>query len=103
MPVAVGRGPEQRTGRKSAVESSGPRRGLMSALALTLGVTGLAIITTDTAAIAAPHNVSPPSTHIGWTDSATPGKAYNATEDVNLPVGTWLDDDGVSHTSRVYA
>ncbi|RGC65157.1 hypothetical protein C5N14_29880 [Micromonospora sp. MW-13] len=80
-----------------------PRRGLAGLVALTLGVTGLAVITTGGAAAAAPHTETPPSVQVGWTDSATPAKAYNLAEQVNLPLGTRLDEDGVSHTSRVYA
>ncbi|MFC6609856.1 hypothetical protein ACFQFC_22845 [Amorphoplanes digitatis] len=79
-----------------------PRRGLIAGLALTLGVTGLTVVTAGAAAVAAPHYDRPPSVQIGWNDSATPGKAYEAAEE-HFPLGTWVDDAGKSHTSRVYA
>jgi hypothetical protein len=67
-----------------------------------LGVTGLAVIATGGTALANQYE-SPPSVQIGWTDSATPGTAYNADGEIDPPLGTWLDDAGESHTSRVYA
>ncbi|MEU7572125.1 hypothetical protein [Micromonospora sp. NPDC049240] len=79
-----------------------PRRGLIGLLGLTLGVTGLTVVTTDGAAVAAPHADTPPPVQIGWVDSATPAKAYNGTG-TGLPLGTRVDDAGKSHTSRVYA
>ncbi|MEV0728642.1 hypothetical protein [Polymorphospora sp. NPDC050346] len=82
---------------------SWPRRGLIGGLALALGATGLAVVTTGGVALASPHNETPPIVQLGWTDSATPRKAYDADERVNLPLGTWQDDTGDSHTSRVYA
>ncbi|MFI6239152.1 hypothetical protein ACIBEF_04660 [Micromonospora sp. NPDC050795] len=75
----------------------------MSALALTLGVSGLTLISTANAATAAPHLDGPPSVQVGWTDSATPKKAYPVDSNTNVPLGTWQDDKGKSHTSRVYA
>ncbi|BCJ65461.1 hypothetical protein [Polymorphospora rubra] len=80
-----------------------PRRGLIGGLALTLAVTGLAVVTTGSVALASPHNETPPIVQLGWTDSATPRKAYDAGDRANLPLGTWQDDTGKSHTSRVYA
>ncbi|WP_433648673.1 hypothetical protein ACQP2C_16650 [Micromonospora zamorensis] len=82
---------------------SRPRRAVVSALALTLGLSGLSLISTASAAIAAPHYASPPAVQVGWTDSATPKKAYPIDSNTNIPLGTWQDDAGKSHTSRVYA
>ncbi|MDG4778045.1 hypothetical protein O7614_32160 [Micromonospora sp. WMMD961] len=75
----------------------------MSAIALTLGVSGLTLISTANAATAAPHLDGPPSVQVGWTDSATPKKAYPVDSTTDVPLGTWQDDKGKSHTSRVYA
>ncbi|MFJ8690984.1 hypothetical protein [Micromonospora wenchangensis] len=82
---------------------SAPRRGLIGALAVTLGVTGLAVATTAGVASAAPHSDSPPSVQVGWVDSATPKTAYQADGDTNLPLGTRIDAAGKTHTARVYA
>ncbi|MGW3887595.1 hypothetical protein ACWD69_02810 [Micromonospora chokoriensis] len=82
---------------------SRPRRAVVGALALTLGVSGLSLITTASPAVAAPHYDSPPAVQVGWTDSATPKKAYPIDSETNIPVGTWQDAAGKSHTSRVYA
>ncbi|WUR59791.1 hypothetical protein OHS32_32835 [Micromonospora chokoriensis] len=82
---------------------SRPRRAVVGALALTLGVSGLSLITTASAAVAAPHYDSPPAVQVGWTDSATPKKAYPIDSETNIPLGTWQDAAGKSHTSRVYA
>lgn len=79
----------------------GPRRGLAAVLALAVAA-AVTVATTDGAAVAAPHNDRPPSVQIGYTDSANPSTPFDA-GDTNLPLGTWLDDDGISHTSRVYA
>ncbi|MEU1359065.1 hypothetical protein ABZ356_04395 [Micromonospora zamorensis] len=49
------------------------------------------------------HGDSPPAVQVGWTDSATPKKAYPQDDDTNVPLRTWQDDSGKSHTSRVYA
>ncbi|MFI6131183.1 hypothetical protein [Micromonospora sp. NPDC051141] len=83
--------------------SARPHRGLIGLLGLTLGVTGLTVVTTDGAAVAAPHYTTPPQVQGGWVDSATPAKAYNWAEGVNMPLGTRVDDAGTSHTSRIYA
>ncbi|MFG2055316.1 hypothetical protein ACGFI9_14945 [Micromonospora sp. NPDC048930] len=82
-----------------------PHRGLTAALALTLGVTGLAVISTGGTALAAPHYASSTRTQLGWTDSATPKTAYDEADHPrdNLPIGTWPDATGVPHTSRIYA
>ncbi|MET8279860.1 hypothetical protein [Micromonospora sp. NPDC005174] len=82
---------------------SRPRRALVGALALTMSLSGLGLIATASAAVAAPHYDDPPSVQVGWTDSATPKKAYPADGNTNLPLGTWQDAAGRSHTSRVYA
>ncbi|MCX5068107.1 hypothetical protein OOJ91_19885 [Micromonospora lupini] len=82
---------------------SRPRRSVVSALALTLGISGLSLISTASAAVAAPHYDDPPSVQVGWTDSATPKKAYPTDGTTNVPLGTWQDAAGKSHTSRVYA
>ncbi|GAA2468061.1 hypothetical protein [Winogradskya humida] len=81
-------------------------RGVFAAgLAVTLGVTGIAVLVTGSAATAAPHYTDPPSIQTGWSDSATPGQAYDDTNDnrTNLPLGTYVDAAGKPHTSRVYA
>ncbi|MEV4495123.1 hypothetical protein AB0J84_05400 [Micromonospora arborensis] len=81
---------------------SRPRRAALSALALTLGISGLSLIATASTAVAAPHYDGTPTVQIGWTDSATPKKAYPTDGQTSLPLGTWQDDAGKSHTSRVY-
>ncbi|MGC4762805.1 hypothetical protein ACLQ20_08120 [Micromonospora sp. DT46] len=90
-------------GGPSTVIVTWPRRGLIGALALTLGVSGIALVATGSPAVAAPHYESAPSIQIGWTDSATPRKAYGWNDETHMPLGTSVDDAGVSHTSRVYA
>ncbi|GIG02458.1 hypothetical protein [Catellatospora citrea] len=70
-------------------------------LAAAVGVSGLAVL--GTPAAAAPHFDNAPSVQVGYTDSATPGQAYDNTEDVHLPLGSSVDAAGVTHTSRVYA
>jgi hypothetical protein len=83
------------------VERFGLRRVLVGASALTLAIAGLTIATGGAVA-AAPQLADPPSVQIGWTDSATPAKAYDA-DTANLPLGTWHDAAGKTHVSRVYA
>lgn len=81
---------------------SRPRRGLTGVLALALGAAGLVVVSTATPAAAAPHYDSTPSVQIGWTDSANPKTAY-PWDETHMPLGTRVDDNGTSHTSRVYA
>ncbi|MGC5289035.1 hypothetical protein [Micromonospora sp. DT231] len=81
---------------------SRPRRAALGALALTMGVSGLSLMSTTSAALAAPQPERTPTVAVGWTDSATPKKAYPSEDDTPLPLGTWQDDAGKSHTSRVY-
>ncbi|GIG88220.1 Ig-like domain-containing protein [Plantactinospora endophytica] len=80
----------------------GPRRFLVSTLALSLVTSTLGMVATAGAARAAPFNESPPPVQIGYTDSANPGQAYDAGAE-DLPLGSWPDEDGIRHTSRVYA
>lgn len=87
----------------STVIRSRPRRAVVGTLALAMGVSGLSLISTASAAVAAPHYDGPPAVQVGWTDSATPKKAYPIDSETNIPLGTWQDDAGKSHTSRVYA
>ncbi|HYN92651.1 MAG TPA: hypothetical protein VES42_02235 [Pilimelia sp.] len=61
------------------------------------------VATAAAPAAAAPHNESPPSVQLGYTDSATPTQAHDAGDETNQPLGTRVDDAGVAHTSRVYA
>src|SRR5690349_10948696 len=72
---------------------------------LTVSVTVAAVIGTGSAAFAAPYYDRPPSVQIGWTDAATPGTPYNydARDRTDLPIGTWKDGQGGTHTTRVYA
>jgi hypothetical protein len=70
---------------------------------LLLTTTGLTVIATGAPASAAPHNATATSVQIGYTDSADPRKAFDWTEQVDMPLGTWADDAGGAHTSRVYA
>jgi hypothetical protein len=39
---------------------------------------------------------------VGYTDSATPRKAYDFTN-ADAPLGSWRNEKGVKHTSRLYA
>ncbi|OZV79629.1 hypothetical protein CA850_16265 [Micromonospora echinospora] len=78
-----------------------PPRGPVGALALLLTATGL-VVTTAGAATAAPHYERPPSVQVGWTDSATPDKAYQVGE-THFPLGAWQDESGQARVSRVYA
>lgn len=89
---------------KQYVNGSRPRLGLIGGLALTLGLTSTAVFT-STAAVAAPFHDRPPSVQIGWTDAATPTTAheYDANNKTDLPIGTWPDEQGAVHTTRVYA
>ncbi|MFG1869989.1 hypothetical protein [Micromonospora arborensis] len=80
-----------------------PRRAVVSALALTLGVSGFSLISAASPAVAAPHYERTTSVQVGWTDSATPKKAYPVDSETDVPLGTWQDSKGKSHTSRVYA
>ncbi len=59
------------------------------------------LVTTGPAA-AAPHYGSPPTVQVGYTDSAAPRKAYDLAQ-VDPPLGSWRNEKGVKHTSRVYA
>jgi hypothetical protein len=77
------------------------RKGVTVALAAALAAAG--IVLPATSAQAAPYTLPAPSLQIGYTDSATPGQAYDWAEQVNLPLGSHVDDAGVVHTSRVYA
>lgn len=71
--------------------------------AIAVGTVALvAPLVTTGAAAAAPHYGSPPSVQIGYTDSATPRKAYDLAE-VDPPLGSWRNQKGVKRTSRVYA
>ncbi|WP_326562449.1 DNRLRE domain-containing protein [Micromonospora sp. NBC_01796] len=79
-----------------------PRQGLVPLLALSVGLGGLAVFATSGAANAAPHNGTPASVQLGYTDSAHPKTAYDAGNE-DLPLGSWRDAAGVRHTSRVYA
>lgn len=54
-------------------------------------------------AVAAPHYQDPPVTQMGYTDRAEPHTAFNRTADQRMPLGTWVDDTGKTHVSRVYA
>ncbi|MDQ0366267.1 hypothetical protein [Catenuloplanes indicus] len=49
------------------------------------------------------HSGSAPRVVTGWTDAAEPGVAFPSNQQAHLPLGTWQDDAGVTHTSRVYA
>lgn len=54
-------------------------------------------------AFAAPTATDASSIQIGWTDSATPGQAFDLTNGANLPLGSHVDSDGTVHTSRIHA
>jgi hypothetical protein len=61
-----------------------------------------------TPALADPTGTPPPQFSVGpslyaYTDSATPGETTYYPSGGLTPVGTWTDEDGVRHTSRVYA
>ncbi|WP_155369275.1 hypothetical protein [Catellatospora vulcania] len=78
------------------------RRGLTAALAITMGA-GLAVLGTASPAAAAPHSEQAAARQIGYTDSAKKNAAYDAEEQVNLPIGAWTGENGKIHKSRVYA
>ena len=72
-----------------------------SALAL---VAGLGVVLgVPSVASATWHHDSPPKVMSSWTDSAGPGKSFATGDRVDLPLGTRVDDAGVTHTSRIYA
>jgi hypothetical protein len=75
-------------------------KSLISTLALALGAGTLAVLAAPTAASA--HWVDPPQVQLGWTDSATPATGHQPGNGTDLPLGTWVDEAGVSHTSRLY-
>ncbi|MDR7278607.1 hypothetical protein [Catenuloplanes atrovinosus] len=68
---------------------------IVAGLGVVLGSPGIAA--------AAWHSGSAPRVVTGWTDSAAPGVAFPNDNRTHLPLGTWQDEAGVSHTSRVYA
>ena len=78
-------------------------RRLAAALVTVLGATGLAVVSTGGVATAAPHHESPTPTQISYTDSANEQVAYDWNDDTNAPLGSWRDEAGEQHTSRVYA
>jgi hypothetical protein len=69
---------------------------------MTLGAAGLAV-SLGGAAVAAPSYQYAPSVQIGYTDSANPTTAYDASNGVDMPLGAWQDEANVVHKSRVYA
>ncbi|GIF01474.1 hypothetical protein [Paractinoplanes rishiriensis] len=75
---------------------------LAVALVGMLGLSTIAVIGTSTAASAATHFDSPPQVLLGWTDSATPATGHPSDGETDLPLGTWQDEAGGTHTSRVY-
>ncbi|WP_433373804.1 hypothetical protein ACQPZX_02615 [Actinoplanes sp. CA-142083] len=77
------------------------RRGLISGLALTLIASALTVIGTAQAASAS-HFESPPVVQTGWTDSATPATPHLPDGTTDYPLGTWSDEAGGTHTSRLY-
>ncbi|MFK3984635.1 hypothetical protein ACI2K4_30210 [Micromonospora sp. NPDC050397] len=79
------------------------RRAAVSLLALSVVTSGIAVIGATAPAAAAPHWQRPPSLQVGHTDSATPKTAYPNDHQQHMPLGTWLDEAGAVHTSRVYA
>jgi hypothetical protein len=59
-------------------------------------------------AVADPADTPPPQFSVGpslyaYTDSATPGETMYYPSGGQTPVGTWEDEGGVRHTTRVYA
>jgi hypothetical protein len=68
-------------------------------IVLTLGI---AVLGAAAPASAAPHFASAPKVQIGHTDSKKPWTAHDWTEQVDMPMGAWLDDAGEKHVSRVY-
>jgi hypothetical protein len=62
----------------------------------------VAPLVTTGAAAAAPHYSRPPTVQVGYTDSRTPDTAHDAA-DADIPLGSWRNQKGVKHTSRVYA
>ncbi|WP_329104645.1 hypothetical protein OG792_30320 [Micromonospora sp. NBC_01699] len=81
----------------------GAHRAAVSLLALSLAATGVAVIGSTGTASAAPHYSSPGKVQVGYTDSATPKIAHDEGGSVNMPLGTWQDEAGGQHTSRIYA
>ncbi|WP_230689842.1 hypothetical protein [Catellatospora paridis] len=76
------------------------RRGLVSALSMTLGAAGLIALTPGAAAA---HYGTAIQVQSGYTDAAAPKDAFDAPSGTDLPLGAWRDEDGGEHTSRVYA
>ena len=75
-----------------------------SALVLTVALgTTLTALLAPAPAVAAPHYLRPGTVQVGYTDSADRHRAFDRTDDVDLPLGSWRDDRGRRHTSRVYA
>ncbi|MEV6346923.1 hypothetical protein [Actinoplanes sp. NPDC051851] len=79
------------------------KTGLIGGSVLALVASTVAVIGGGAPAAATVSYESPPSVQIGWTDAAAPDQAHDASGSANLPIGTWTDDAGVTHTTRVYA
>lgn len=73
----------------------------MAVLAVSAAALVAPLVTTG-AASAAPHYGTPPSVQVGYTDSTTPRKAYDF-GNADAPLGSWRNEKGVKHTSRLYA
>lgn len=75
-----------------------------SAFAVTALIGGFITVSTVAAgpAAAASQPGAAQRTSLAYTDSLSPTKSFeNPTDD--LPLGSWVDSDGATHTSRVYA
>ncbi|GIG58402.1 hypothetical protein Lfu02_27740 [Longispora fulva] len=77
-------------------------RGGIAALAVTLGVTGLAVFGTAGAASAAPYYEYAPVTQSGYTDSKDPQATFDGASGQGMPIGGWTDAAGAVHKSRAY-
>ncbi len=92
MPVVHGLRPSSRVVRR-----------LAAALAIVLtAALGVWIIASQpVGAFAAPTTGSASAIQVGWTDSAKPGRPFDAGT-ANQPLGSSVDSSGTVHTSRVY-
>jgi hypothetical protein len=63
---------------------------------------GVAVLGAATPASAAPHLASPPIVQFGYTDARHPWTAYDGVDQPEVPLGSWLDDAGDTHTARLY-
>ncbi len=73
----------------------------VAAAAATLAAAGALLAPASPAAAADPHHVFTP-TFLAYTDSATPDTVEYWPSGGDIPVGSWTDEEGGNHTSRVY-